>query len=152
MNRLISFVLVLLLFSACDELPLFSSDGDKSPLHLKLDITSENIETLQDIRAEFTVTNFSNEKVTYSFSSSCQHGYTIERIQLTTKTIVDSRQVIGCLAVITSLELEPDESKQYPISLGAMSGKDSLASGNYQINAFLLENHSSEVSETFVVE
>jgi hypothetical protein len=149
MKNVIKIIAILFLFSACEQVPFFSSSGDSTPISLELEMTSSDIKTLQDIEADFTVTNVSDDQVTYGFKNSCQHGFIVERNE---NKLFDSTGAIGCLQVITELKLEPEQSKTYQISLEGMQGSDSLEVGTYKLKAFLQNERSPKVNTTFVVE
>lgn len=149
MKNIIKIVAILFLFPACEQVPSLSSSGDSTPISLELEMTSSDIKTLQDIEADFTVANVSDEEVTYGFSSSCQYGFTVERDG---NKLFNSTSIIGCLQVITELKLEPKQIKTYQISLEGMQGSDSLEVGTYRLKAFLQNERSPKVNTTFVVD
>lgn len=149
MKNVIKVVVFLFLFSACEQVPFLSSSGDSTPISLKLEMASNDIKTLQDIEADFTVTNVSDDEVTYGFKNSCQYGFTVERNET---TLFNSTNTIGCLQVITELKLEPQQSKTYQISLEGIQGSDSLEIGMYKLKAFLLIEQTPKINTTFVVE
>lgn len=148
MLKISKVILLLLLLSACD-VTLFPFGDNGNPLELNLDITAEDIQTLQDIEADFAVINTSIDEVTYGFSSSCQHGFIV---QTDSDTLFNSRYAVGCLAVSTSLKLQAGESKEYPISLASFDGSDTLANGTYTLKAFLRHEDSPEATANFTVE
>lgn len=88
MLKIPKVILLLLLLSACNS-SLFSSIDERNPLEVNLSITAEDIQTLQDIEADFTVTNTSNADITYSFSSSCQLCYIVQTTD--NDTLLDSK-------------------------------------------------------------
>lgn len=140
--------LLILILSGCDAIPL-SSDDDRDELALDLNMTSEPIETWQDIEAKFTVVNLSSDEVKFGFSSSCQTGFTIEKNE---EVLVNSRSIFGCAGLLTELKLKAWVDKTYNLSLAGVSNSNLLDPGTYTMTAFLLENHSDETSTTFEVE
>lgn len=159
MYKLITATILLLLFSSCDRLPSFTSEhaADRhysvekitGNLHLKLVITSEKIERLQDIEATFILANISTNPLTYHFNSGCQFGFTLTR---DATTVFDSRNNIACIQVLTQFTLETGESKKYSIALDGYHDRRELDPGNYQLTAFLLNNNNHEISIPFTVE
>lgn len=145
MKNVIKIIAILFIFSAC----AFISGGESDPIDLDLNVTSSDINTLQDIEADLTVMNISDNEVTYSFSSSCQYGFTILQNQ---QNIFNSADVIGCLAVITELKMAPQERKTYQISLKGMQEGAPLDAGNYKLKAFLRNERNPSVHATFKVE
>lgn len=146
MTSLIRIIAILLLFSGCDDGDFFSSENEN--LRLELEMISEEINTLRDIEAELTVTNISSSELVLEFSSSCQHGYIIQGDSV----IFDSREETACATVLTELKLEPQESKKYSISLASAENDDTLESGTYTLEAFLLNDQSPVTEAVFTVE
>lgn len=146
---IVPFCLFILIISGCDAVPLSSDDDKGDELALNLRMTSDSIETWQDIEAKFTVVNLSNDEVKFGFRSGCQTGFTIEKDG---EVLVDSRGVFGCTAALSELKLKARESKTYTLSLANASNSDPLEPGTYKMTAFLLEDHSDETSTTFEVE
>lgn len=149
MDKVVKTILFIYLFaSACDKTPVISSDNDKDSLQVKLEIESRTIEKLEDLEAQFTVINKSDAGLTYNFPDGCQYGFTIQQDQ---DLILDSRKIYSCIARLTNLELDPNESKSYQISLSQGGNYEPLVNGTYTITAFLLEDYSSNITESFQI-
>ncbi len=146
MYSLTRIAVILLLFSACNG-AFYSSEDDE--LRLELEMKSEEINTLQDIEAELSATNISGNELVYEFTSSCQHAYTIQKDD---SVLFDSREETACATVLTELRLDPQESKTYQISLSSAANDNTLESGMYSLEAFLLNDRSPKVEATFVIE
>ncbi|MCH2451524.1 MAG: BsuPI-related putative proteinase inhibitor [Gracilimonas sp.] len=148
MRSLVLLFSVLFFFSSCDELP-FLSAGSGTNDAMKLKVTADNIEVMQHIEADFTFTNVTNKRVEYGFPSSCQHGFKVKNGD---KVLFNSQYEYGCLAVLTSFELAPGESKTFKIDLSNGGDYEYLESGTYTLEAFLLNEDSDTVSTNFEVE
>jgi len=151
----LSLILVLLLFSSCDDNLSSSSEETDSfrtsekttkTLHMELEITSDKIKHLEDVKAQFKLKSLSVKEVIYGFPSGCQFGYTITKNE---KTLFDSRKNLGCTAALTEIRLQFGETKTFPISLDIFGIDKSFDTGIYELNAFLLENHTPEISASF---
>lgn len=143
-------IALLFLLAACDSSISGHGEIENPPLNLKITLEHEEYRSMQQVKADFTVTNISNRTIRYGFSSGCQHGFTVEKGD---KLILDSQQLYGCTTSFSQLNLSPGESKIYTISLADISKEHtkSLEQGVYTINAFLLNNYSPEVSASFVL-
>ena len=157
MKNAIKFLVVLLLLLGCDKIPLLSSENgseayDASKItdgvRIELDIKSKKIMDLHDIKADFSLKNISDRPITYGFPSGCQSGYKIKRNQ---DIIFDSTRNMACITVLTSLSLEPGETKTMSISLELRENKE-LEQGRYKLEAFLLEDHGIRISTSFTVQ
>lgn len=144
MFRIISILLLFLLFFGCDKIPLFSDSGD--PIALYLDMETPEVENVHEIEASLIVTNISVNEVTFSFPSGCQHGFTIKKEET---ILVNSNDHIFCTTALTELRLKPGENRSFPINLAFLSDSINLESGTYMLNTFLLEGHSGNVSKPF---
>ena len=156
MKNLIKFLFALLLFLGCKNNTL-QSPGDFGDyysskvideLYVELDFKSKQIRSLHDIKAEFRLKNISDEEVVFGFSSSCQSAYKIKRYQ---NEFLDTTENLVCAAVITSIILEPGETKTFPISFESREDRY-IKKGSYTLKAFLLENHGIEISAAFRVQ
>jgi len=139
---------VLFLFTSCEGF-LSHESGVDTKEAMTLNVTSEEIKSMQNIKADFEITNISGKKVTYGFPSSCQHGFNVKK---GSETLFDSRTAYLCLAVVTSLELEPAESKVFNIDFRRGADMEPLEPGEYTLGAFLLSSDSDTVSTTFTVD
>lgn len=157
MTKSLNLILVLLLFSSCDDISSSSSEKTDSflasekttdTLHIELEITSEEIKSLKDIKAQFKLKNLSGEEIVYVFPSGCQLGCTVKKHQ---NTIFDNRENLLCTGALSYLKLEPYQTKNFPISLGRLDVNKKLDKGIYKLNAFLLENHTPKISASFKV-
>lgn len=146
----IVILLVLLLFSSCDDEIVSYGEVNDPPLKLELKLEKREYRLLQDVKADFTVTNISSQRIRYGYSSGCQYGFTIEK---GSKLILDSRQFYGCTQGLTELILRPGQSKTFELPFADISQEQAknLEQGVYTISAFLLNNYSKEVSTTFVL-
>ncbi|HLR31504.1 MAG TPA: BsuPI-related putative proteinase inhibitor [Fodinibius sp.] len=118
-------------------------------LQIELTIKSKEIERLEEVEAQFNLQNISDKEVVYRFPSGCQYGYTITKNH---NTIFDSRKNLGCTAALSQLKLEPDQTKNFPISLSRFDINKKLSKGIYELNAFLLEDHAVQITTSFKVE
>lgn len=145
--NLFKFALFVLLMMACTN-PISLSGELDGPLHLDLQLDSDQVESPQHLEATFTVRNVSDSTLSYEFPTGCQSGFTIEKDG---QQIIDKKQSTFCTMALSTLRLEPKESKSFDISLSNLQEADTLHPGEYQINTFLLENHSKEISKTFEI-
>ena len=157
MTKFLNLMLILLLFSSCDDILTTSSkEADSSltskkmtdTLHMELTIESEHISSLADIKAQFKLTNLSVKEVIYGFTSGCKYGYTVTKNE---KTLFDSQKNLACTAALTEIRLKLGETKTFPISFHIFDINKKLDKGIYELNAFLLENHTPEISALFEV-
>lgn len=147
--RLLMFLLpFVFLFPSCDTIPFLGSDNESNEA-MMLNITADKIEVMQNIKADFTLTNVTNKKETYGFSSSCQYGYMVKK---GSELLFDSQHGLMCLAVLTSFELDPGESETFKIDLSNGGDVEPLVSGSYTLKAFILTQDSDTVSTIFTVE
>ncbi|MDX1638904.1 MAG: BsuPI-related putative proteinase inhibitor [Balneolaceae bacterium] len=138
------------MFSACRTNIIGSSSVEDSQLKLVLNLEKQEVGHLSQLEAQFSVKNISGGPISYRFSSGCQHGFTIEKGN---ELVFDSRMAYGCTQALTELNLEPGESKTYSILLESISDDEFKTNdaGIYQLNAFLLEGYSPEVSTSFTL-
>lgn len=144
-KHILTYCLIALFLSACNDGLVKKPPPDGYPLRLELEINGDEPERWQDVAATFTVTNISNKAITFSFPSSCQFRYTVER---NGQIIFDSRHNFMCLAVLTSFKLKPGENKTFPIDLKYV-GDGAISEGIYRVSAFLLEEQSTKASKIF---
>lgn len=149
MDQLIKLFFGFLLIVGCTAAPFPAPDNVEGPNHLDLEIESDEVEQLTNLEAIFTVTNVSEEEQTYRFSSGCQYGYTISQDE---EILFDSRKNIFCTQALTAFSLEPGESKDFSISLANMEEPETMESGTYQLNAFLLDDQTPTVSQSFEIQ
>lgn len=158
MRKLKAILIIPILLLACQKVPTFPS-GDNpdnqynaekttDDLRIELNFKSKEITEWEDIEAEFILTNISDETLIYNFSSGCQYGYTIENPE---NKILDSRHKLACTANLTKLELKPDATKTYSISLKRIKHKEKLENGIYKFSTFLLDSHGANISTFFEV-
>lgn len=142
---MVRFILLALsaLFISCDALNL--GEGN---LNTDLDLKSTDIARISDIDATFTVRNGTNKTQEYNFNSGCQAFYSISKDG---KKVFHLEENVGCIAILTSLKLEPDESETFELSTDIFDV--SLSSGQYMLKAYLI-GYEDEVfaEETFTVE
>lgn len=158
MAKYVILPLLLLLLLSCDSiLSLSPGNSDGLPTSVKttdtlkmvLTIKSQEINNLEEISAQFKLSNISDKVVVYDFPSACQYGYTVTK---NNSTIFDSRKHLMCAAVLTQLKLEPAETKSFQISLDKFDINRKLDEGIYELQAFLLEGHTPQISTSFKVE
>lgn len=148
MYRLLIYILALLFLSSCESNSISDSVIESSPLRLELAIDPEVTDQIDEIESKFTVTNITSSQVTFGFSSTCQSAFTITQ---NNDLIFDSIKNTACGAALTSLHLDPNESKTFEIKLWFYEALEELESGNYLLNVFLREGHSPPVSIEFVL-
>lgn len=145
MKKLMYSSIVLILLASC-EVPT----EEEGEMVFELNAQHERIDYMPNQRVFFTVSNETNETVTYFFATSCQFGYTVS---FQGRFIYNSNDISLCNGGGTSLTLQPGISKEYVFSLGTISkNPEQLAKGMYQVNAFLLDGNGEQVSTTFWLE
>jgi hypothetical protein len=147
MRFLVFLLPMVMLFSSCDKIPFLASDDIPNEAMI-LKMASDNIQVMQRIKADFILTNITNKKESYGFPSSCQFGYRVEKGE---ELLFDSQHGLMCLAVVTSFELDPGESKTFEIDLSNRGNVKPLDPGTYTLKAFLLTGNSDTASTTFDV-
>lgn len=148
MMNLLKYTFLILFMMACTD-PFSSSAELDGSLLLDLQLNSDQVESPEDLEAIFTVRNVSDSTLSYEFPTGCQSGFTIEQDG---QEILEKESSTVCTMALSTLSLEPDESKAFDISLSNIEEEaDTLEPGEYQINAFLLENHSKEITKTFEI-
>lgn len=148
MRLLVELFLTLFLFSSCDSVPFLSSNEEEGPVQYELELNSEQISQLSHLEATFTVTNVSDEDQNFSFSSGCQYGFTVSKDK---SIIFDSRDHIMCSQALTSFTLKPNDSKNFDIELSNAGDLEPLEQGTYRLNAFLLDDQSPAVTQSFTI-
>lgn len=150
MKKILSFVLLFCVLVGCEEpSPLGVASEKEGAIKKELEITSSDMNSLRDLRAEYTLTNTSQKKATFSFSSACQVRYTIKKGG---DTIYDIKERVACAAVITKLTLPPSESETFQISAENLNTDIPFTSGTYTLNVMLWDKQLSPISVSFVVE
>lgn len=156
MAKYLTLSLVLLSLLSCDRILSSTEKTDNSltsvkitdNLQIELSIKLGEIESLEDIDAQYKLKNISDKEIVYKFPNSCQYAYTVSNNQ---NTIFDSRQHVLCLAVLTALRLEPGQMKSLPISPSKSQNKK-LDKGTYELEVFLRKGHNAKISAPFKVE
>lgn len=110
-------------------------------LTTNLELGDTEITNVQDIDATFTVRNKTDETKEYSFSSGCQVSYLLSKDGVKK---LRSEENLGCIAVLTNIELSPNESETFKLPT-LFDVK--LESGNYSIKAYLI-GYEDEVFAT----
>src|SRR5690625_2508569 len=161
MTKYLSLIFILLLVSACNNnnnispsssekvVNFRSSTKITDNIQMELDRESEEIKRVKDVKLRFKLKNISDKMIVYRFPSGCQYGFTVTKNQ---DTIFDSREKVGCTAVITHLKLEPGQTKVFPIPFKLFDNNKKLKKGIYKLSAFLLEGHTPKISISFKVE
>lgn len=106
-----------------------------------LELEDTEITNVKDIDATFTVSNKTDETKEYSFSSGCQVSYLLSKDGVKK---LRSEENLGCIAVLTNIELSPNESETF--KLPTLFDVE-LESGNYSIKAYLI-GYEDEVFAT----
>ena len=145
MKKLIYFSIVLILLANC-EVPT----EEEGEMVFELNAQHESVDYMPNQRVYFTVSNETNETVTYFFSTGCQFGYTLS---YQNRILYNSTELTLCSHSPTSLTLQPGISKEFVFALSTVSkNPEQLAKGMYQVNAFLLDGNGEQVSTTFWLE
>jgi hypothetical protein len=97
-----------------------------------LELEDTEITTVKDIDATFLVRNKTDETKEYSFSSGCQVSFLISKDGVKK---FRSEENLACIAVLTNIELSPNESETF--KLPTLFDVE-LESGNYSIKAYLI--------------
>jgi hypothetical protein len=135
------FLWLSFILAGCD-----LTDSNANPaLNLKLDKQSYSV--ADTLRGTFTVKNLLPYPVSFRFSSSCQYGLKIKSENTIFREIPEM-----CAAVLTGLSLKSGESVKYEFVL-PLEYKEykELLKGNYEIEAFLLDNNSSSIRKPFTI-
>lgn len=139
----ISFIFVLILFlSNCDVV-----DEGKNEQNIKLELNKSILTKTDSLKGVFTITNNSEKKVEYNFTTGCQLGIKIKNAGV---VIIDYPEV--CAQVLTSFSLEVNESKEFRFTFPLNDNNSyQLFKGEYIIEAYLLNNYSLSVSKLFTI-
>ena len=138
-------IVVLIALTAC-EVPT----EEEGEMVFELNPQHERVDYMPNQRVYFTVSNETNETVTYFFSTGCQFGYTLS---YQNRILYNSTELTLCSHSSTSLTLQPGISKEFVFALSTVSkNPEQLAKGMYQVNAFLLDGNGEQVSTTFWLE
>lgn len=138
-------ILVLTALTAC-EVPT----EEEGEMVFDLNAQHERVDYMPNQRVYFTVSNETNETVTYFFSTGCQFGYTLS---YQNRILYNSTELTLCSHSPTSLTLQPGISKEFVFALSTVSkNPEQLAKGMYQVNAFLMDGNGEQVSTTFWLE
>ncbi|MDZ7695112.1 MAG: BsuPI-related putative proteinase inhibitor [Balneolaceae bacterium] len=143
-------IALLFLLAACDSSISGHGEIEDPPLNLKITLGQEEYRLVQQVEADFTVTNISDRTIATDFLPVVSLDLQVEKGD---KLILVSRQLYSCTTATSQLNLSPGESETYEFSLANISREraKSLEQGVYTINAFLLNNYSSEVSASFIL-
>lgn len=132
---------IFLFFNSCenplelDELRIV--DG----ISFQLVTDSKEYNLPDTLNIKIVIANHSGRAKTFNFNSSCHLGF---RLMIDDNPIINFPQ--ACLAVLTSLTIIADETKEVRV-LYPMDRFRGLISGNgYQLEVFLMDNNSPVLS------
>jgi len=95
----------------------------------------------------FTVTNNTDNDLSYTFGSGCQYGLVISN-----KSGIVFEYPFSCPAVLTYLNLKSGEKKDYQVSIVLRDDKNQILSkGIYKVKAYILGNSNIAASAEFEI-
>ncbi len=136
--KFILFLSVALLYVGC-------STAFEETLHTTLKISDDNVESVQELKATFTVINGTSDTQTLKFSTGCEFAFTIEKDG---KEVFNSMNLVVCTQATTEVTLDPSSKKEFEVSINQ---EFELASGKYTLKAFLIGQDDLESSKTFTI-
>lgn len=156
MRSILFTLLCLLLFTACDKVYTSSPAPDHSypsgkttdSLRLELHVDAEEVASSAGLEAHYRVTNIRDDALSIAFSSGCQYGFTVTDGQAVR---YDSRRQRACTQALTTLQLQPGQSRVFTIAPSRTDGLTDLGRGTYALNVFLMGRPETAVSAHFTV-
>jgi hypothetical protein len=154
MFKIVNVLAFIFLFTACDGITISDGEVIHNEVLFKIDIKDRKIENIEDLKANFTVTNQSSDEVVFGFSSGCQSAFVLKQDG---QTLVDSRQFYFCTQALTSFSLAPGEMRTFGVHLDMVGSYmqeelDKIKEGNYHLEVFLRDNQSPKLSGSFTIE
>lgn len=138
---ILNFLWLLFFLTSCD---LLDQNQD---VHLILDLEQYTFSETDTLKGIFMVKNLSSNTMSYKFSTSCQFG-----LRIKSGSVISRQYPEICAHVLISLTLISGESKLYEFKLLLVDNDyNNLIKGNYTVEAFLLNNNSSIVSKSFII-
>lgn len=138
---ILNFGLISFLLAGCD------ITENNRLVHLDLSLNQKIYSVADTLNGTFTVSNFSPITVRLKFSSSCQYGLKIKGKNKIFREIPEM-----CAAVLTGLTLKSGESVKYEFVLPLVDKEYKILSGgDYEVEAFLLNNNSSTIVKPFTI-